>query len=241
MRKILTSSLLVLLVIISGCAQQRRANQEGTIVLLHVTIIDATGAPPEPGMTVVITGSRIAAIGKDGKLKLPGQAQQINATGKFLIPGLWDMHVHLDDKEVFFPLFLANGVTGLRDMGVSKEVFESLKQLRQQIAKGQLLGPRFVTPGPMLDGPRSFPPVEKIFLTTESEAREAVRWLKQNGSDFVKVHSFPSREVYFAIADEAKKQGLTLTTGIQSCSSITRLRRERVGWRKRNPPPKRKS
>src|SRR5205807_2588355 len=113
-------------------------------------------------------------------------------------------------KEVFFPLFLANGVTGVRDMGVSKEAFESLKQLRRQIAKGQLLGPRFVTPGPMLDGPRSFPPVEKIFLTTENEAREAVRWLKQNGSDFIKVHSFPSREVYFAIADEAKKQGLTL-------------------------------
>src|SRR5947208_17178072 len=123
MRKVLTSSLLVLLVIISGCAQQRRANQEGTIALVHVTIIDATGAPPQPGMTVVITGSRIAAIGRDGQLKLPDQAQQVDAAGEFLIPGLWVMLVILDDNEVFFPLILANGLTGLRDIGLSKDDF----------------------------------------------------------------------------------------------------------------------
>ncbi len=68
-------------------------------------------------MTVVIIGNRITTLGKSGKVKIPTGARVIEGTGKYLIPGLWDMHVHTGQKEIFFPLYIANGVTGVRDMG----------------------------------------------------------------------------------------------------------------------------
>src|SRR5690242_9986565 len=66
-----------------------------SIAFTHVTVIDMTTAAPQPDMTVIITGNRITALGKANKLRIPQGAQVIDATGKFLIPGLWDMHIHL--------------------------------------------------------------------------------------------------------------------------------------------------
>jgi hypothetical protein len=199
-------NLLLIFLMIAHCTLARAES----VALIHVTVIDATGVPPQPDMTVVITDGRITDVTKDDDVKLPPNIHKVDARGKFLIPGLWDMHVHLDEGDFFFPLFVANGITGLRDMSVTKGAFENLKILRHQIEEGHLLGPRFLIPGQALDGPRSYQPGQHIFLTTEREARDAVRSLKQNGSDFIKVHQFPSREVYFAIADESQKQGLTL-------------------------------
>jgi predicted amidohydrolase len=93
-------------------------------VITHVSIIDATGSPVQRDMSVTIEGNRIVRITKSGKAKPPANARVLNAQGKFLIPGLWDMHVHTvfgdwipGGKEVSLPLFVANGVTGVRDMG----------------------------------------------------------------------------------------------------------------------------
>src|SRR6202044_2856190 len=85
-----------------------------TIVIKNVTVIDATGAPPGKGMTVAIDHDRIGAIQK--KLRVPRGAVTIDGKGKFLIPGLWDMHVHLSVPEIYFPLLIANGITGVREM-----------------------------------------------------------------------------------------------------------------------------
>src|SRR5262249_59308852 len=85
------------------------------LVFMHVTVIDATGAPPQPDMTVVISGDRIAEIGLTRHVRVPDEAHVVDATGKFLIPGLWDMHVHWFLRD-FLPLFIANGVTGVRQM-----------------------------------------------------------------------------------------------------------------------------
>src|SRR5262245_830176 len=100
-----------------------------TLAITHVTVIDATGAPAKPDMTVVITGNRIATIGAARNVVVPRGAQVVDGKGQYLIPGLWDMHVHLfspempwpagpgiSNKDWFFPLFIANGVTGVRDM-----------------------------------------------------------------------------------------------------------------------------
>src|SRR6266849_7822350 len=76
-------------------AQIKPQTQSKPVVFTHVTIIDATGAPSKPDMAVVITGDRITAVGKTGKVSVPGGAQVVDATGKFLIPGLWDMHTHI--------------------------------------------------------------------------------------------------------------------------------------------------
>src|SRR3984885_13300755 len=121
------------------------------LVLTNVTVIDATGAAPKPGMAVVIESNRIARIVETRKAKIPAGARVVDATGKFLIPGLWDMHVHIvfgdwipGGKEVSLPLFVANGVTGVRDMGGDLEVEEGW---RKEIAAGTLIGPRMILAG----------------------------------------------------------------------------------------------
>ena len=86
-----------------------------TLAFTHVTVIDGTGAKPRLDQTVILTGDRITGLGRTGNLKLPTGAQIVEASGRFLIPGMWDMHVHLDAKSSL-PLFVANGVTGVRTM-----------------------------------------------------------------------------------------------------------------------------
>ena len=85
------------------------------IAITHVTVIDVANSTTLPDQTVVVTGERITAIGRAGTVVVPADAQLVEATGKFLIPGLWDMHVHWYDRS-YLPLFTANGVTGIRVM-----------------------------------------------------------------------------------------------------------------------------
>jgi imidazolonepropionase-like amidohydrolase len=182
-------------------------------VITHVNIIDATGSPVQRDMSVTIEGNRIVRITKSGKARPPANARVLNAQGKFLIPGLWDMHVHTvfgdwipGGKEVSLPLFVANGVTGVRDMGGD---LDTLLEWRKQIAAGTLLGPRMIIAGPMLDGPKSrFP--SSLSITSPEAGRKAVDDLKAKGVDFIKVQSFIQRDAYFAVADEANRLGMVL-------------------------------
>jgi imidazolonepropionase-like amidohydrolase len=179
------------------------------VALMHVTVIEVTGAPSKSDMTVIVEGERIAAIRKTGKVGLPRNAQVVDASGKFLIPGLWDMHTHTLREErvaTFFPLFIVNGVTAVRDMGMPLKNLELLKQWRKEIQEGTRTGPRIVASGATLGGAR---PQLTFTVATEAEARQAVVTLKQKGADFIKVYSLLSRPLFFAVADEAKKQGLT--------------------------------
>ena len=168
-------------------------------------------AKPKPDMTVIIEGNRITSIGKSARIRLPKRAQVIDSTGKFLIPGLWDMHVHALRKErvdYFLQLFVVNGVTGIRDLGTNEEGFAFLNQLRKEIADGTRTGPRIVAAGRILDGSKPAVPENSISFTNETEARQAVRFLKQNGADFIKIYDGVPRDSYFAIVDEAKKQNI---------------------------------
>ncbi|MDQ3684782.1 MAG: amidohydrolase family protein [Acidobacteriota bacterium] len=170
-------------------------------------------------MTVVITGERITTLGRTGKVRLPKGAQVINASGKFLIPGLWDMHTHLsfyaDTKQppfTAFPALIANGVTGVRDMGGN---FEQINNWRKEIAAGTIIGPRIVQAGPYVDGPKKmneFRASLTIVVNNAEEARQVVSTLKQRGIDFIKVHNGISRDAYLALADECRKQGVPLAT-----------------------------
>ncbi|MBI4456643.1 MAG: amidohydrolase family protein [Acidobacteria bacterium] len=175
------------------------------LVFTHVTVIDATGSPAKPGMTVLITKDRITALDVDGKVPIPKDAQVVDATGKFLIPGLWDMHVHTRYAGIsFLPLFIANGVTGVRDTGSPWQQFEQIKRWRSDIAAGKLIGPRLVSAGPLVDGPNSRWTYSTV-VNTPVEARKATDALKEKGADFVKVYDLLSRDEYAAIVDEAKK------------------------------------
>jgi len=184
-----------------------------SLALLHVTVIDGTGSPPKPDMTVIIVGYRIAEIAKSTAVSIPRSTRTIDATGSFLIPGLWDMHAHPDDpelwpvnppqkeKEKLLTLLIAGGVTGIRDMGGDLKL---LQEWRARVGAGTMIGPHIYACGPLLDGPKPMWP-GSISISTAEQGRQAVRDLKQKRADFVKVYSLLPREAYFAIADESKK------------------------------------
>src|SRR6266478_4856918 len=190
-----------------------RAGTTVPIVLQHVAIIDGTGTAPRSDQTVVIRGGQITATGPASQIKFEKSARVIDGHGKFLIPGLWDMHLHLAgvsadpswSKDVLLPLLLANGITGVRDMGGD---LHALLSWKRYIESGTLLAPHIIASGPWLAGRGKKTP-EQYPVANAEEARAAVRDLKQRGADFIKVISMPLREAFFAVAEEARKQNIS--------------------------------
>ena len=198
----------ILFVSLAACSQPHPV---ATIAIIHATIIDATGAPARPNSTVLIDNNKISAVGLDASLEIPTGARVIDATGKFLIPGLADMHVHLmgagepsGSRDFILPLLIANGITTVRDMGGD---IAQLKKLKNEIDSGAQLGPQIFFTGPYLDGnPPYFQP--SIVVVTPDEADAAVRKLKSEGVDFIKVQSRLKPEPYFAIAEAARRENM---------------------------------
>ena len=197
--------LLVLLLLFAAHNATAQQTRSKSIALLHVTIIDMTGAPPKRDMGVLITGDRIASLTQSKRLRIPGGAQVINSAGKFLIPGLWDMHVHFTEVARTFPLLVANGVLGVRNMGGD---LSDLLRWRADVADGKLVGPRIITCGPIIDGPEPAAHGPTIVVSNAVEAKQTVDMLKERGADCVKVYDRLPRDAYFAIIDEAKRLGL---------------------------------
>ena len=163
----------------------------------NVTVIDGTGAPAIGGRTVLIAGERILSIAEARHARIDKNVRVVDGSGKFLIPGLWDMHVHpfegKDDRwKEFMALFATNGITHVRVMfGEPK-----FHQWREEISSGRLIGPRMIIASPR-------PPE----FENEEQARQFVRKSKNEGADFIKILSDGlSRDFYYAIADESHKQ-----------------------------------
>jgi imidazolonepropionase-like amidohydrolase len=189
------------------------------LAITHVTIVNPQG-PPQKDMTVVVSGGAIEWIGAASGRKRPTHKDELefDARGKFVIPGLWDMHTHVAgisadpawSKNVLLPLLVANGITGIRDMGGN---LHALQQWRREIASGALLGPQIVAAGPMLvpaprPGSAQSADPSVLEVGTPEEARAAVDQLQKQGADFIKVIQL-SRESYFAVAEESKRDGIT--------------------------------
>jgi hypothetical protein len=174
-----------------------------TLILKNVTVIDATGAPPQKNVSVAIAAGRISAIGK--KIHTRKGDRVIPAKGKFLIPGLWDMHIHLGPPEIFFPLLVASGITGVRDM-FSGIPLQTIRAWRLRPDVPRLVVPGFIDGPPMLStGP---PRPGAIAVATPDQARFAVHALASSGVDFIKVYSSVPRDAYFALAAEARSIGM---------------------------------
>lgn len=196
---------LLAILVLGSCSSSPFA----TLAITHVTVIDVIEGKQQPDSTVLMLGSRITTVGKSSSVKIPHGVKVIDAAGKFLIPGLADMHLHLTgsgepggSREFFLPLLIANGVTTVRDMGGKVEY---LKKLRREIDFSGRVGPQIFFTGPYLDGnPPSFQP--SIVVVKASEGAAAVDQLKSEGVDFIKVQSRLQPEAYFAIASESKKQ-----------------------------------
>ncbi|HSY57907.1 MAG TPA: amidohydrolase family protein [Terriglobales bacterium] len=215
MPTIFAAAWLVALCSHAGLPHQDIANP---LVFNHVTVIDVTGGPVLADRTVVVSGDSIVAVSASGSIEIPKGAQVVDGRGKFLIPGLWDMHTHIAGinanpawaKDTLIPVLVANGITGIRDMGGD---LDALENWRREIESGTLIGPRIVAAGPMLLPARAAgtpaEPIDPSILRigTLEEARSAVDSLQKRGADFIKIIDV-SREVYFAIAGESKRIGI---------------------------------
>lgn len=175
------------------------------VVITRVAVVDARSAEPARERTIVIRGTRIVSVGPANAVEMPAGARIVDGRGLYVIPGLWDMHVHADvpaGRELL-GLYLANGVTGVRDMAGQ---WDTLRRWRGEISTGRLSGPRIVASGPYLEGGDS--PVPHLLARNPDEARAAVDSLIALRVDLVKVHGRLSPPVFFAIARRAREQGI---------------------------------
>jgi len=185
------------------CSLAAFAQKDSSLALTHTTVIDCTGARAQPNSTVVVAHGHIAAVGPSDAIKIPAGTRVVDATGKFLIPGLWDMHGHLTDAtDDAFPLLIMNGVTGVRDMGGD---LVQIDRWRSEIESGARVGPHIIRAGPFVDGPKEGV-TNRLTVRTPEAARQAVRDLKAKGVDFIKVHNALPPDAFFALMDEAHKE-----------------------------------
>lgn len=186
-----------------------------SVAITDVTLIDVVTGAKRTGVTVLTQGNRITAIGPN--VAIPRGTSRLSGKGKFLIPGLWDMHTHHQGTGAeCLDLFVAKGVVGTRDMGGDADF---ILPLRERVNSGSLFGPEIVAAGPIVDdAPASFP--YRIRVRNEQEAVKAVHDLKGLGVDFIKVHDHTPREVFFAIAAEAPKVGLTFAGHVPSAVTV---------------------
>ena len=192
------------LVPLAAAAQSKQFDSK-PLAITGVTVIDVSGAPSKPDQTITVEGNRISQVGDAKRVQAPKGAQVINGRGLYVIPGLWDMHVHVWETDRTFPLFVANGVLGVRNMGGH---LDELKRWRAQVVSGELLGPRMVISGPLVDGLNPTHPDHSVVVHDPAEARAIVDSLKQAGVDFIKVFDNLTPDEYYAIAEESKKVGL---------------------------------
>lgn len=211
--------LLTVLLLPAGAASAQ------SLAFTDVTVIDVVDGVAEPDMTVVVEGDRITAVGDVSTVEIPPGATMIDGSGKFLIPGLWDMHVHevndhdkprpwdfhapapdaADPRDIYLPIKLAFGVTGVREMYGGLATIEQ----RKRIERGEMLGPHIVIGSPLLDGPQSlFPDSAIIRIDGPEHAREVASNLYAQGFDFLKPYSFLSAESYRALLERAEELGM---------------------------------
>lgn len=182
------------------------------VVIRDVTVVDVRSGALLPQRTVMVVGSRIAEVGPAVGTAVPKDARVIEGAGLFLIPGLWDMHSHslwsMEAVRSFLPVYVAQGVTGIRDMGGRLDV---LADYRAAMKQGHVPWPRVIAAGQVLDGPEPVQAEISIAVTDARSAIAAVDSLKVAGADFVKVYTLLGREAYFAAVDEARRVGLPVS------------------------------
>ncbi len=213
--------LLSVLLLSSACA----TSNDAALVIANVTVIDATGAPARPATTVIVRRGHIVSVGPAAHARIPRKGRVVDGKGKYLIPGLFDMHTHLSFYGAeALPVLVRYGVLAVRDLGGS---LDELDAWRAEIARGARTGPRIYRAGPYIDGPKELqgsPDAVKlrrattITVITPEEARAAVISLKQRGVDPIKTHNGLSHEAYLAVAVECRRQDIPLATHLPSRS-----------------------
>lgn len=218
--------LLTVLTLLVACSHSDMASRDAQqlLVIRDVGLVDVQVGRVIPGQTIVVDRNRIIEVEPDRDLSIPAHSRIIDGSGRFLIPGLWEMHAHTSSdaisRQIVLPLFIAHGVTGIRNMmsdcleestsscwSLSTSI-EATNAWRQEIAAGSLVGPRIVAGSAAVRGPKPGEPSTVFDPATAEHGRAHVRLLAERGVDFIKIYDHVPREAYFAIADEANNLGL---------------------------------
>jgi imidazolonepropionase-like amidohydrolase len=181
------------------------SSHAGALAITHATLIDTADNAPVPGTTVVTENGLITAVGPDNKIKIPKHARVVDAHGMSLLPGLWDMHAHFEQVE-WGPLYLAAGVTTVRDCG---NEIEFITAVRDAIAGGQGLGPRLLLAG-IVDGNSPFA-LGVIRADNAEQAKAVVDRYHDLNFQQMKIYSSVKPEVVAAVAAEAHRLGMSVT------------------------------
>lgn len=207
-------NLLPLLTVAAGCGPRAAMP---TLAITHVAVVNVERSALLADRTVLVNGSRIERVDSAPLVNTPSGVRTIDGTGKFLIPGLWDMHVHIEDARTAAQL-LSWGITGTRMMSGGLE--ETLA-LRQGILDRRFRGPRLFLVGLALHGQESYASdTGPARVQSADDGRRAVDSLARRGVDFIKVHEGLSRAAWFAIARAARQHGLPLTGHVPASLTV---------------------
>ncbi|HZX58610.1 MAG TPA: hypothetical protein VFE54_07785, partial [Mucilaginibacter sp.] len=175
------------------------------IVIKNGTLVDVVNEKTLPDAVILIENGVIKKIGKAGNITVPAGAKIIDAKGKTILPGLWDMHAHFEQAE-WGPAYLAAGVTTVRDCG---NEYSFINAIKDAIDGGKGIGPLILKAG-IIDGKGQYA-LGIIQADTKEEAIQDVDRYKNNGFAQIKIYSSVKPAIVKAICDEAHKQGLTVT------------------------------
>lgn len=230
-------SLLALAGIVAGLMPRSAPLPAEILILRDVTVIDATGAPPAPHMVVVVENGRIQAVRPLLGFRPPPGSRIVEGEGRYLIPGLWDMHVHMSARSVdpratgssayqsnsryYLPLFVSWGITGVRDMSGRLGL---LRAWRDSVNHGSLIGPRMVITGFKLGAGQAAVPGAPYPVRTEDDVRQTVRLLQRHGADFVKIDELPAA-LFPALVDESRKLGIPFVGHVTTGMSVAEASR----------------
>ncbi|HXP16127.1 MAG TPA: amidohydrolase family protein [Terriglobales bacterium] len=177
----------------------------GSLVFVHANLFDTETASLRPNSVVVITGNKVVAVGDGKQVKIPAGAEIIDATGKTLMPGLWDMHVHLQPNDGL--LHVAAGVTSVRDMAND---IDQLSAMQRRFDEGTEIGPRVLKAG-FVDGRGPYQGPTKVFADTEEEAKDDIDRYAKLGYVQVKIYSSIKPELVPKIAQMAHSHGMRVS------------------------------
>jgi len=204
---VLAGLLALLAALVGSCAPPPAAGGGGVpaLVLVGGYVVDPASPAPAARADVLIVGDRIAAVGRD--LRVPPGARRIDVAGRYVAPGLWDMHAHVAASEApageGLADYLRHGVLGIRDMGGRAD---QVLALVAEVASGRRLGPAMVVAGPTLNGEASAD--FHLLVRDGAEARSAVASLADRGVGFIKIHRRTSREAFYGVRDQARAERL---------------------------------
>ncbi|MGQ0641483.1 MAG: amidohydrolase family protein [Gemmatimonadaceae bacterium] len=205
--------------VLAGCASSPRGGPviDADLVITHVAVVDVERGRLLPDHAAVIKGDRIVAVAPATRVRFTSNARVIDGTGKYLMPGLWDMHAHIGGSGnpmlLELPLFTAHGVTGVRVMGAPRDLptLARLRQVQTATSAGTLTGPRVLALASWsVNGEAGIADTMPAFFKarTRDEGRALAQYFKQSGYDFVKIYNNVSRDGYLGLAEEARRINL---------------------------------